>query len=252
MGINQRVTVIAIVVLIFVLKSILSSSTPPFSTGQALSWNLDEEQFERIKVRNGSKLRLWFKGPKYPSSTITWYKDGKKIKNVTSRLKIKQSSLVILKLEEDDSGEYACYKQNQHGEVWKNYTLTVTTDPLITKPVIQSPLNQTVAYLDDVKFQCKVIMNSTSTNIQWFKHYQVNGSYTNEDGVPYVHVIQQSRLNHSSEILYIKNVTYEDAGWYTCLVTNAVGRAYQSAWLTVTVPSTLAKRTIFGMLILRT
>lgn len=35
------------------------------------------------------------------------------------------------------------------------------------------------------------------------------------------------------EILYIRNVTYEDAGWYTCLVTNSMGRAYQSAWLTV-------------------
>lgn len=47
-------------------------------------------------------------------------------------------------------------------------------------------------------------------------------------------VFQQSSFNLTKpEILYIRNVTYEDAGWYTCLVTNSMGRAFQSAWLTV-------------------
>jgi hypothetical protein len=35
------------------------------------------------------------------------------------------------------------------------------------------------------------------------------------------------------ELLIIKNVTLDDEGWYTCLISNPLGREYQSAWLTV-------------------
>lgn len=35
------------------------------------------------------------------------------------------------------------------------------------------------------------------------------------------------------EILILKNVTMNDEGWYTCLISNPRGREYQSAWLTV-------------------
>lgn len=39
-----------------------------------------------------------------------------------------------------------------------------------------------------------------------------------------------------AEILVMENVTYEDAGWYTCLAGNSMGISHSSAWLTV-VPS---------------
>lgn len=35
------------------------------------------------------------------------------------------------------------------------------------------------------------------------------------------------------EVLYLSNVTVDDAGEYTCLAGNSIGFAYQSAWLTV-------------------
>jgi len=34
-------------------------------------------------------------------------------------------------------------------------------------------------------------------------------------------------------VLYLRNVTMEDAGEYTCLAGNSIGLSYQSAWLTV-------------------
>lgn len=34
-------------------------------------------------------------------------------------------------------------------------------------------------------------------------------------------------------MLYLRNVSMEDAGEYTCLAGNSIGLSYQSAWLTV-------------------
>jgi len=38
---------------------------------------------------------------------------------------------------------------------------------------------------------------------------------------------------NSPEILTLKNVTFTDAGRYTCVVGNSRGISYESAWLTV-------------------
>lgn len=35
------------------------------------------------------------------------------------------------------------------------------------------------------------------------------------------------------EVLYLTNITMEDAGEYTCLAGNSIGFSHQSAWLTV-------------------
>jgi len=45
---------------------------------------------------------------------------------------------------------------------------------------------------------------------------------------------QTADINSSEvEVLYLRNVTMEDAGEYTCLAGNSIGLSYQSAWLTV-------------------
>ena len=49
------------------------------------------------------------------------------------------------------------------------------------------------------------------------------------DAVP-----QTATVNNSNpEQLIISNITMEHAGWYTCVVSNAIGVEYGSAWLTV-------------------
>lgn len=45
---------------------------------------------------------------------------------------------------------------------------------------------------------------------------------------------QTTDINSSEvEVLYLRNVSTEDAGEYTCLAGNSIGLSYQSAWLTV-------------------
>nr|XP_022304914.1 fibroblast growth factor receptor 1-A-like [Crassostrea virginica] len=201
------------------------------------------------QFKDRSKLNEWIERPAQeavdfqcdvcgsPEPNVTWYfKDRRIFLGVSSPAKYKvkrKTSLVVDKLNVLDAGEYTCVGQNEHGSVNHTFELKVI-DRVLTKPVIQGLVNQTVTYMDDVRFDCIVVMSDLQPHIQWLKHYEVNGSYINEDDEPYVHIIQQSSLNLTKpETLFIRNVTYEDAGWYTCLATNAMGRAFQSAWLTV-------------------
>lgn len=347
MGYIQTLVITYIIVLN--LSSEIASTTTTKSTGAPPRLKEDDPVVESITVKAGpkSKLKLRCRMQGDPRPYTVWYKNGKRLQTRDNdRLKVNRNSLLIVEPREEDSGQYSCHRENQYGEAWKNYTLTVKNekkivdvsdvdckgppefkdkgelnewiarpsqasvvfkcsvcgspepnitwyvggrridsavsggkykvkrkislvveglikkdateymcvvqnehgsinhtfelkviDRVLTKPVIHGPVNQTVTYLDDVKFECKVVMSDLQPHIQWLKHYQVNGSFENENEDPYVHIIQQSSFNLTKpEILYIRNVTYEDAGWYTCLVTNSMGRAFQSAWLTVEEP----------------
>ncbi|XP_078328528.1 fibroblast growth factor receptor 1-A-like isoform X2 [Crassostrea virginica] len=338
----------AVVLLMFCICSWVALLCPSVQAYEAPRLKQDDPAQESMTVNEGSKLRLKCRVLGSPQPYIVWYKNGKKLtRREDKRLKVNKNSLLITQPREKDSGQYSCYRENQYGHVWKNYSLTIMNekeseepkfvdcktdgppqfkdrsklyewiarpaqvdfvdfecdvcgspepnvtwyfkdrritlgvsgpakykvkrktslvvdkltvsdageytcvgqnehgsvnhtfelkviDRVLTKPVIQGPVNQTVTYMDDARFDCTVVMSDLQHHIQWFKHYEVNGSYMNEDDEPNVYIIQQSSFNLTKpETLFIRNVTYEDAGWYTCLVTNAMGRAFQSAYLTV-------------------
>nr|KAG5686117.1 hypothetical protein BaRGS_001182 [Batillaria attramentaria] len=165
---------------------------------------------------------------------ITWLKDDEPfLTSKMGNILLKNWKLTIGDLVPDDQGRYTCVITNQYGSINWTYTVEVI-QRLPHKPIIEGPKNQTVVIGANATLTCKIVLSDLHPHLQWLKHYQVNGSYVKENGQPFVTVIQTATVNVSNpEQLFIRNVTMDDAGWYTCVVQNAIGTEYGSAWLSV-------------------
>ncbi|KPP59333.1 hypothetical protein Z043_122754, partial [Scleropages formosus] len=125
---------------------------------------------------------------------------------------------------------------NKYGTISHTYQLDVL-ERSPHRPILQAglPANQTVLVGSDVEFHCKVYSDA-QPHIQWLKHIEVNGSRYDPGGVPYVRILKTAGINTTDkelEILFLTNVSFEDAGEYTCLAGNSIGYTFHSAWLTV-------------------
>ncbi|XP_025092562.1 fibroblast growth factor receptor 2-like isoform X2 [Pomacea canaliculata] len=102
---------------------------------------------------------------------------------------------------------------------------------LTYQPIIVAPKNQTVAVGDTAVFTCKKNLSDSHPKLLWVKHYQVNGSYYSPTGV-YIREIQSEAVSNPEELL-LRQVSMEDAGWYSCLDLTGPTFASYGAWLTV-------------------
>ncbi|ESO93155.1 hypothetical protein LOTGIDRAFT_91761, partial [Lottia gigantea] len=166
-----------------------------------------------------------------PKPNITWYKDGELFKkSAMEKSEMLGWKLTIQELVPRDNGDYTCVIQNIHGSINWTFSLEVV-QRLPHSPIIDGPKNQTAIEGETVKLNCKILVSDLHPHLQWVKHYMKDGSYKSDEGDPY---IERSNLNTTNpEVLVIHNVTQDDAGWYTCVATNAVGMKYKSAWLEI-------------------
>ncbi|XP_055976453.1 fibroblast growth factor receptor 2 isoform X3 [Sorex fumeus] len=195
-----------------------------------------EKRLHAVPAANTVKFRCPAGGN--PTPTMRWLKNGKEFKQEHRiggyKVRNQHWSLIMESVVPSDKGNYTCVVENEYGAINHTYHLDVV-ERSPHRPILQAglPANASTVVGGDVEFVCKVYSDA-QPHIQWIKHVEKNGSKYGPDGLPYLKVLKHSGINSSNaEVLALFNVTEADAGEYICKVSNYIGQANQSAWLTV-------------------
>ncbi|KTG37850.1 hypothetical protein cypCar_00013881 [Cyprinus carpio] len=197
-----------------------------------------EKKLHAVPAANTVKFRCAAAGN--PKPEMRWLKNGKPFKQEDRmggyKLRLQHWTLIMESVVPSDKGNYTCVVENAYGSINHTYTLDVV-ERSPHRPILQAglPANVTVQVGEDAKFVCKVYSDA-QPHIQWLQHIMKNGSRYGPDGLPYVRVLKTAGVNTTDkeiEVLHLPNVTFEDAGEYTCLAGNSIGISYHTAWLTV-------------------
>ncbi|XP_005048760.1 PREDICTED: fibroblast growth factor receptor 2 isoform X9 [Ficedula albicollis] len=201
-----------------------------------------EKRLHAVPAANTVKFRCPAMGN--PTPTMRWLKNGKEFKQEHRiggyKVRNQHWSLIMESVVPSDKGNYTCIVENQYGSINHTYHLDVV-ERSPHRPILQAglPANASAVVGGDAEFVCKVYSDA-QPHIQWIKHVERNGSKYGPDGLPYLQVLKHSGINSSNaEVLTLYNVTEADAGEYICKVSNYIGEANQSAWLSV-LPSAQA------------
>ncbi|NWV27916.1 FGFR1 factor, partial [Origma solitaria] len=203
-------------------------------------WTYPEKMEKKLHAVPAAKT-VKFKCPSSgtPNPTLRWLKNGKEFKpdHRIGGYKVQGLGHIIMdSVVPSDKGNYTCIVENKYGSINHTYQLDVV-ERSPHRPILQAglPANKTVALGSNVEFVCKVY-SDPQPHIQWLKHIEVNGSKIGPDNLPYVQILKTAGVNTTDkemEVLHLRNVSFEDAGEYTCLAGNSIGISHHSAWLTV-------------------
>ncbi|XP_053213912.1 obscurin-like isoform X4 [Panonychus citri] len=178
-----------------------------------------------IEVNEGASAMLEAKITGYPKPLITWYKDNEEIK-VDEKYKFlyedeESYTLVIKGVRRDDASKYRLKASNDLGEVETSGQLTVNSAPKVKREL----KDQSV--MTDEPMTLDVVVEGTPTpTAKWFK-----------DGQP-VKLDDRVKIVDKDEThsLVIDPVKLEDAGNYTCIVSNSCGQQTGQSVVTVNSP----------------
>ncbi|XP_026642700.1 fibroblast growth factor receptor 1 isoform X9 [Microtus ochrogaster] len=218
-----------------------TDNTKPNRRPVAPYWTSPEKMEKKLHAVPAAKT-VKFKCPSSgtPNPTLRWLKNGKEFKpdHRIGGYKVRYAtwSIIMDSVVPSDKGNYTCIVENEYGSINHTYQLDVV-ERSPHRPILQAglPANKTVALGSNVEFMCKVY-SDPQPHIQWLKHIEVNGSKIGPDNLPYVQILKTAGVNTTDkemEVLHLRNVSFEDAGEYTCLAGNSIGLSHHSAWLTV-------------------
>ncbi|TWW61778.1 Leucine-rich repeats and immunoglobulin-like domains protein 1 [Takifugu flavidus] len=161
-------------------------------------------------IRTGHKARLECAAKGHPAPQIAWQKDGGTDFPAARERRMyvmpDDDVFFITNVKPEDMGLYSCTARNTAGTVSANATLTVLETPHLA----QDLEDRRVVAGDTVALQCKAL-GSPPPRITWLRNDQP---------------LRPSDRHHftpGNQLLVISPASMEDAGRYTCLMSNTLG-----------------------------
>ncbi|XP_041113971.1 leucine-rich repeats and immunoglobulin-like domains protein 3 [Polyodon spathula] len=176
-----------------------------------------------LTVRAGAMARLECAAVGHPSPQIAWQKDGgtdfPAARERRMHVMPEDDVFFIVDVKTEDIGVYSCTAQNSAGTISANATLTVLETPSFMRPL----MDRTVAKGETAVLQC-IAGGSPPPKLNWTK-----------DDSPLV-VTERHFFAAGNQLLIIVDTNVEDAGKYTCEMSNTLGTERGNIQLNV-VPS---------------
>uniref|UniRef100_A0A8D0MET9 Ig-like domain-containing protein n=1 Tax=Sus scrofa TaxID=9823 RepID=A0A8D0MET9_PIG len=173
-----------------------------------------------IAIRTGTMARLECAATGHPNPQIAWQKDGgtdfPAARERRMHVMPDDDVFFITDVKVDDMGVYSCTAQNSAGSISANATLTVLETPSLAVPLE----DRVVSVGETVALQCKAT-GSPPPRITWLK-----------GGRP-LSLTERHHFTPGNQLLVVQNVVAEDAGRYTCEMSNALGTARAHSQLSI-------------------
>ncbi|KAG7495349.1 leucine-rich repeats and immunoglobulin-like domains protein 1 [Solea senegalensis] len=158
-------------------------------------------------IRTGHPARLECAAEGHPSPQIAWQKDGgtdfPAARERRMHVMPEDDVFFIMDVKPEDMGVYSCTARNTAGTISANATLTVLETPHLA----QDLEDRSVVVGDTVALQCKAL-GSPPPRITWLRNDQP---------------LRPSERHHftpGNQLLVIGSASLDDAGRYTCLMSN--------------------------------
>ncbi|XP_055020737.1 hemicentin-1 [Boleophthalmus pectinirostris] len=185
-----------------------------------------EGDLEDFTVIKGGDLSLQCAAEGVPRPAVTWLKDGRPITGQHGAKVLNEGRLLQIKdAKVSDTGRYTCIAVNVAGQVDSKHDITVHVPPTILGE-IQFPDNISVVVKNPVALNCEG-HGIPLPDITWLK-----------DGQP-ITTTNTVRILSGGRSLRLMHTTVEDAGRYTCIVSNTAGEERKNFDLKILVPPSI-------------
>ncbi|CAM9825101.1 unnamed protein product [Bubo scandiacus] len=177
-----------------------------------------------VEAKEGSSVTLTCMAFGNPKPIVTWLKEGDLLGD-NGKYQVSDGSLTVLSISREDRGPYTCRAYSIQGEAVHTTRLLVQGPPFIVSP----PENITVNISQDALFTCQA--EAYPGNLTYLWYWEEENVYFKNDLKLRVRILIDGTL-------IIFRVKPEDAGKYTCIPSNSLGRSPSaSAYLTVQYPA---------------
>ncbi|XP_053178575.1 hemicentin-1 [Scomber japonicus] len=190
---------------------------PPFIDG-------DGDVTDSTVIIN-SPLELECHATGTPAPSITWYKDGKPVRQGEGlRVASNGRRLVVSRAQVSDTARFQCVATNEAGDHERDFNVVVHVPPSIRT---SGPAERAVVLHKPISLEC-ISSGIPPPSITWLK-----------DGRPVDTTQEHLKLESAGRMLKVTEARLEDSGRYTCLATNAAGEAQQHIRLSVHEPPSI-------------